>query len=400
MNRQPWAKPPRWWSPRPNRLLMKAWTPVRRFQQVHQYRVKETEIVGLDYARDAIAQNHGLLITPNHPGHADSYLLMESLVRLKRRCYVMTAWQVFVMAKRWERMLYRQHGCFSIDREGSDLRAYRQAVTVLAETSDPLAVFPEGDVYHLNDRVRPFRDGTGSMVLSAVKRGRRPVHWLPCAIRYRYIQDPAPELAEVMSQLEESLHWRPRPDLPLSARIYRFAEGIMKLKEIEYLGRTTNGSLPERIDALANEILERIEDRNGVQSIPETLPLRVKELRQLAIARQQELPEDDPLQLQLAHDLEDLFFVVQLYSYPGDYVAENATIERMAETVDKFEEDFLDLPTARIRGARRGVITFGEPIIVSEPGGRDLARQLTQTAERRVQDLLDLPLRSAELLSA
>ncbi len=379
---------------------MKAWTPVRRFQQVHQYRVKETEIVGLDYARDAIAQNHGLLITPNHPGHADSYLLMESLVRLKRRCYVMTAWQVFVMAKRWERMLYRQHGCFSIDREGSDLRAYRQAVTVLAETSDPLAVFPEGDVYHLNDRVRPFRDGTGSMVLSAVKRGRRPVHWLPCAIRYRYIQDPTPELAAVMSQLEESLHWRPRPDLPLSARIYRFAEGIMKLKEIEYLGRTTNGSLPERIDALANEILERIEDRNGVQSIPETLPLRVKELRQLAIARQQELPEDDPLQLQLAHDLEDLFFVVQLYSYPGDYVAENATIERMAETVDKFEEDFLDLPTARIRGARRGVITFGEPIIVNEPGGRELARQLTQTAERRVQDLLDLPLRSAELLSA
>lgn len=400
MNRQPWSKPPRWWSPRPNPLLMKAWTPVRRMQQIYQYRVTETEIVGLEHAQAAIAQQHGVLITPNHPGHADSYLLMESLVRLKRRCYVMTAWQVFAMAKRWERMLYRQHGCFSIDREGSDMRAYRQAVTVLAETSDPLAVFPEGDVYHLNDRVRPFRDGTGAMVLSAVKRGRRPVQWIPCAIRYRYLKDPTPELEAVMSLLEQRLHWRPRPDLPLSARIYRFAEGMLKLKEIEYVGRASNGALPERIDALANEILERIEEQHQVRSIPETLPQRVKELRQLAINRQRELPEDDPAQEQLAHDLEDLFFVVQLYSYPGDYVEERATIERMAETVDKFEEDFLDLPTARIRGTRRGVITFGDPIIVSETGGRDLARELTLLAESRVQAMLDEPMRSAPRLSA
>ncbi len=379
---------------------MKAWTPFRRLQQVHQYRLREIDVQGIEHAEQAIAKRHGLLITPNHPGHADSFLLWEALVRLKRRCYVMTAWQVFAMAKRWERLLFQQHGCFSVDREGTDLRAYRQAVKVLAETSDPLAVFPEGDVYHLNDRVRPFREGTGSMALAAVKRSGRPVSWIPCAIRYRYVQDPTPELEQVMTRLEQRLHWRPRPDLPLSARIYRFAEGMLKLKEIEYLGRATNGSLPERIEALGNEILGRIEDRVQLGSIPETLPLRVKELRQYVIARLREMPEDDPQQTQFANDLEDLFFVVQLYSYPGDYVAENATIERMAETIDKFEEDFLDLPTANIRGARRGVITFGEPIVVSEPGCRSVARKLTQLAEHRVQELLDRPLQAAARLSA
>jgi len=362
--------------------------------------LEEIDVQGLEIAEGAIAQDHGLLITPNHPGHADSLLLWEALVRLNRRCYVMTAWQVFAMAKRWERFLFQQHGCFSVDREGAGLTAFRQAVKVLAETSDPLAVFPEGDVYHLNDRVRPFRDGTGAMVLSAVKRSRRPVTWIPCAIRYRYIQDPTPELEEVMNRLEERLHWRPRSDLPLAARIYRFAEGLLKLKEIEYLGRATNGSLPERIEALGNEILSRIEERTHLGSIPETLPQRVKELRRFIIARLRELPENAPEQTQLANDLEDLFFVVQLYSYPGDYVAENATIERMAETIDKFEEDFLDLPTARIRGSRRGVITFGEPIVVNESGGRDVARKLALTAERRVQELLDRPLQKASRLSA
>jgi len=39
--------------------------------------------------------------------------------------------------------------------------------------------------------------------------------------------------------------------------------------------------------------------------------------------------------------MDDLFFVIQLYSYPGDYVAERPVIERIAETLDKFEEDVL-----------------------------------------------------------
>ena len=58
----------------------------------------------------------------------------------------------------------------------------------------------------------------------------------------------------------------------------------------------------------------------------------------------------------LASDMDDLFFVIQLFSYPGDYVAERPTIERIAETLDKFEEDVLraDFPGIRgRRGARR-----------------------------------------------
>src|SRR3712207_8394705 len=42
--------------------------------------------------------------------------------------------------------------------------------------------------------------------------------------------------------------------------------------------------------------------------------------------------------------------LVQLYSYPGDYLAERPTIERLAETVDKLEEDGLGYHMARPRG--------------------------------------------------
>ena len=92
----------------------------------------------------------------------------------------------------------------------------------------------------------------------------------------------------------------------------------------------------------------------------------------------------------LAADLDDLFFVIQLFSYPGDYVAERPTIERIAETLDKFEEDVLRADFPGIRGARRAVVRFGEPIPVpKEREARDAVEKWTDLVESRVQGLLD-----------
>lgn len=400
MNRQPFDKPPRWWSPKASRFWMRVWRPLRRHHQIRRERIVDIKVQGLDYVRRAVEQGHGVLITPNHPGHGDCYLLWEALTRLRRRCYVMTAWQVFEMAGPFERLVYRQHGCFSVDREGNDLQAFRQAVHVLQHTTHPLVIFPEGEVYHLNERVTPFREGTGAMALAAAKRGDRPVTCIPCALKYKYVEDPTPDLKRVMDELEQRLFWRPRSDLPLADRIYRVAEGILELKELEYLNRSGEGTLSERINSLADEILRRLEAIYQVDPKGATIPERVKELRQRAIERKSELDADDPRRDTIEQQLDDLFFVVQLFSYPGDYVAERPTIERMAETVDKFEEDFLEAPTATVRGARQGIVMFGEPIVLSRDGPRHTARTLTQALERRVQALLDQPLEAANRVPA
>jgi len=82
--------------------------------------------------------------------------------------------------------------------------------------------------------------------------------------------------------------------------------------------------------------------------------------------------------------------VVQLFSYPGDYVAEKPSIERLAETLDKFEEDLLGKYSATVRSARRATVRFGEPVAVETGRSRrEAARVLTDTLERRVQEMLD-----------
>jgi hypothetical protein len=115
----------------------------------------------------------------------------------------------------------------------------------------------------------------------------------------------------------------------------------------------------------------------------------VKTLRHHAIQQLEGLPEGDPARKQHADNLDDLFFVVQVFSYPGNYVSERPSIERIAETLDKFEEDVLGASTATVRGARKAIVTFGEPVPVAAARDKKAAAVLTTLLEERVQRLLD-----------
>jgi len=79
--------------------------------------------------------------------------------------------------------------------------------------------------------------------------------------------------------------------------------------------------------------------------------VRVKELRRTILTKANDNKTSGVEKERLSHDLDDLFVVTQLFSYPGDYLRnQNPSIERIAETVDKLEEDVLQRHTASIRG--------------------------------------------------
>jgi hypothetical protein len=337
-----------------------------------------------------VERGHGVLITPNHSSHADCFALYEAADQLGMPFYVMVAWQVFRYGGWLKQIILRHHGCFSVDREGTDMNALRKAREVLQSAPYPLVIFPEGEVYHINERITPFRDGPAAIALLAAKKAHRPIVCVPCAMKFYYSDDPTPELVELMAKLEEALYWRPRPDLSLEQRIYHFAEGVLALKEIEFLGRSNSGGLKERTVQLVEFILEHIEARYSLDHPGATIPERVKALRRRAISEFEQLADDDPARIQFQDDLDDLFLVVQAFSYPGDYVSERPSIERIAETLDKFEEDVLGAETATIHATRRATVTFGEPIpVVAERGKKASAGQLTELLEERVQGLLD-----------
>ena len=384
------APPPRWWSPAlsPTLVRMLRWFRRRRCRRVQK--LMDVEVQGAEHLQQSLARGQGILITPNHASHADPDSMYAAADHVGHPFYFMSTWHVFTSRGAIGQRILQWHGVFSVDREGADLQAFKQAVKIVRNEPHPLVIFPEGEVYHCNDRVTPFREGAAAVALSAAKRAKRPVVCVPCALKYGYIEDPMEGLLRLMDELERNIHWRPRPDLPLDKRIYNFAEAAMALKEMEFLGRAASGTLPERTDALAHEILRRQEERHGAGCGGSTIPERVKELRRISLSQLQNVEPDDPQHKQLNDDLDDLFLVVQLFSYPGDYVAQRPSTERLAETLDKFEEDVLGKYSATIRSTRRVTVRFGEPILVEANRKRKAAaRELTDTLERRVQDMLD-----------
>jgi hypothetical protein len=286
--------------------------------------------------------------------------------------------------------MLQRHGCFSVDRESSDVGALKRSIEILSESPHPLVIFPEGDIYHHSDRISPFRDGAAAIALSASKRATRKVVVVPCALKCFYVRDPTPSLQQILDRLEESLHWRPRPEVSLVERVYRIADGLLTLKEMEYLGQPQNGAVADRVGNLASSVLHRLEEKHGVPGGANSIPERVKEVRRAVIQHLEQPDRNVDSRQSLAADMEDLFFVIQLYSYPGNYVSEKPVIERIAETLDKFEEDVLNADYPAVRGPRRVVVRFGQPLeIPKERGGRGAIAEWTQRIESQVQAGLD-----------
>jgi len=165
---------------------------------------------------------------------------------------------------------------------------------------------------------------------------------------------------------------------------------MLVLKELEHLGQPGHGPVNQRAKELADRLLARLEARHQVPNKGGIVPERVKEVRRAVIKAVEQDGRAPEAKAQLAADMEDLFFVIQLFSYPGDYVAERPTIERIAETLDKAEEDVLRVDFPSIRGTRRAVVHFGEPIPVpKEREAKGAVEQWTDLVEGRVQKLLD-----------
>ncbi|MEM7314531.1 MAG: 1-acyl-sn-glycerol-3-phosphate acyltransferase [Planctomycetota bacterium] len=394
MNRQPFGIPPRRWEPNLSRWLVRA---TRRYRRriIRKQLIQDIEIEQSEHLTSAIAANKGIMICPNHSTHYDSNCLYAAADDLNTALYFMTAWQVFGVSSRWEQWALQRSGCFSVNREGNDRAAFKQAIDILQKEPEPLVIFPEGDIYHISDYVMPFREGAAAIALGAARKADRPIVVVPCAIRFWYLEDPTPRLEHQTAELEERIYLHSDSRNPVRERILKLSEALLALKEVDYIGKTRSGELPERLRFLTDFVLTQLEDTYCLARKDFGTPERVKQIRQHLIdafdkACSNKSAGQATLSLDMLQDMEDLFFAVQLFSYRGDYLSGKPRIERIAETLDKLEEDLLDRPSPTVRGKRKVVIRFGQPIeLPKEKGGRSQVSELTKQMQASVQGLLD-----------
>ena len=375
-----WTYPLRWWLPG---KVRRAWG------------VEWPTFRGLDRLRASLKAGHGVVLGPNHCRPCDPLVAGLMCIELGVPCYIMASWHLF-MQGRFQRWLMRRAGGFSVYREGLDREALKAATQILVDARRPLFLFPEGIISRSNDRLGTLMDGTAFIARSAAKAkakadvpGRVVIH--PVFLRYSFGGDLRATVEPVLTMIEKRIGWHPQSGMPLVERVVKLGEALLSVKEVEYFGHAQPGPLQERLPRLIDRVLGPLEEEYlGGKSDPWTIE-RVKKLRTAIVPAL--IPGDLPPDAAARRwrHLADCYFAQQLACYPIDYVKEKATVERILETVERYEEDLTD--EARIHRPLRVTITVGEALEVGPDrprGGPDplmaqieeqLNRMLTETAD-------------------
>jgi 1-acyl-sn-glycerol-3-phosphate acyltransferase len=331
------------------------------------YGVVGHECRNVERLRKSIQAGHGVMLTPNHPRMSDPIAMMHIAQEAPCLLYSMASWHLFNSG--WfTRFMVRLMGGFSVNREGLDRAAVDYAIKILQSADRPLLIFPEGATSRTNDQLMVLMEGPAFIARTAAKRrakengGKVVVH--PVAIKYLYQGDVEQACNPVLTEIERKLTWRPDPSLPLIDRIVKVGKALMTLKELQYGVVPNPGqALRERQSALVNVLLHPLEEEWLGSTSDGGIASRIKNLRMKIfpeISRAQvDAEERDRRWLQL----EDTYLAQQIDCYPGHYITALPSVDRILETVEKFEEDLES--TCRVHGQMKVVLDVCEPIEVS-----------------------------------
>ncbi len=310
--------------------------------------------------------------------------------------------------------LYSRLGGTPIHRGKVDRIGLRSARNLFANGSLPIAAAPEGATNGHNEIISPLEPGVAQLgfwcVEDLLKAGRsEQVFILPIGIQYRYVEPPWKALEKLLTQLEadSGLEEEARGEESLYRRLYRLGEHLLSLMEEFYtqfyhqpiastkkstvaIEDTLESKLPRssqefatRLQALLDTALQVAEQYFGI--VPKgNLSDRCRRVEQAGwdyIYREdiKDIEALSPLERGLSSRIAEeanlrmwhMRLVESFVAVTGNYVLENPTVERFAETTllmwDMITRIKGGNPFQRPRLGKQSVqMTVGEPISVSD----------------------------------
>lgn len=351
--------------------------------------VIDFECRNLDRLQDSIAAGHGIMLTPNHPRMADPMLMCHLARLVPCNFYAMASWHLFNQGWRLTWVL-RLMGAFSVNREGLDRQAVDYAIAILQNADRPLIIFPEGTTSRTNDQLMSLMEGPALIARTAAKRransgGKVVVH--PVGIKYVFQGDLQRACNGVLAKIERRFGWRPDDCVSLINRLIKVGNAMLTLKELQYGIDQPVGTLRRRQTTMVNHLLQPLELEWLGKVQNQGIAIRIKNLR-LKIFPELTLNSlDDAERKRRWSQLEDTYLAQQIDCYPENYVVDHPTVDRILETVEKFEEDLTDACT--IHGDLKAIIKIDEAIEVSPERTRGVSEDpLMAQIRERLQALL------------
>ena len=342
----------------------------------------------------------GVILTSNHPDEVD----MRACLELSRRCgrrflYMMNSEafdEGFGSAGWWLQRL----GAFSVERGGPNEPAKRYAIDAVKRGQEVLVIFPEGEIYYLNDLVQPFKSGVVEIGMQAVVEARRTrpdwtAYVVPMAIKYRYRRPIDPILEERTRLMEQHVFGRIHGDtLPRRLGLL-MAELLHRQEKIHHLepDPARVAELGERVQEVRRQVLSQAEGHyagptvdSRAQTMDRTWRLS-SYLRGLLRQGRRYTAED---RAAFRFDLAVLKQVGRMGSWQPRYTDLDPSQERLAETVLKLEREVYGIKRPRQLAKRDVFLRIGKEIDLgryTESYLRD-AREVRHAVAEQLRDVI------------
>ena len=346
----------------------------------------------VDRLRDSLNAGHGILLTPNHSCVADPIVMGFPARDAGTHVFAMASWHLFNQSS-FTSYAIRKMGAFSVNREGIDRKAINTATEILTNAERPLILFPEGATTRTNDQLQSLLDGVAFIARTAVKKrarmidgGKVVVH--PVAIKYCFEGDLFEAIDPVLTNIERRLTSDPAHELPLLERVLKIGKGLLTLKEIQYFGKSQSGPLSSRCTALIDQLLQPIEREwlNG-QREEDVIP-RTRILRSAIVP---EMTHDGITQSEWnrrRQQLEEIHLAPRVNGYCSDYLVSYPSVDRLRETVDRFEEDLTG--KASPHAPQKVILEIGEAIeVTAHPERSRDSDELMNQIRKVLQSMMD-----------
>ncbi len=375
------------------------WWPsfIQRFKLIDRWLKKshgvvDYEIRNIDLLRTSLDAGHGIMLTPNHSRPCDPIAMGWLAREARTHVFAMASWHLY--NQDWlSAFAIKKMGGFSVYREGIDRQAINEAIKILATAERPLIIFPEGGVTRTNDRLHALLDGVAFIARSAAKkrRGHEPdgkvvVH--PIALKYLFQGDLHQSLDPMLTDIEHRLSWRPQRGIRLVDRVTKVGMTLLALKEIEHMGRPQTAEFEARLSSLIDHLLDPLEqewlgNKQAGGIISRVKAIRMKIMPEM-VRGNLSVEEKERRWDQLA----DLYLAQQVASYPPDYLASQLSVDRILETVERYEEDLTD--TVRSNAPIKVIIEVGPAIPVGTKRDRSVQGDALMTEiAGSLQSMLD-----------
>ncbi len=345
----------------------------------------------------------GTMITSNHADETDPRVCLE-LSRLSGKRFIsMCNREAFDEAFGLAGWALQRLGHFSVERGAHDVTAKDFAVDVIKKGQDVLIIFPEGEIFYLNETVQPFHSGAIEIGMQAILHERQSnPNWtayiVPMALKYHHTESIEGILDKRIAKMESNLALKSSSGT-LVERLRAVQRLLIEREEASHhvnVDASKIQNLTQEISAARQAILTDVEAK--LHETTESQRQIIDQSWQLSAEIRDSLGQhaNAKERSELLQDIKTLEEVAQLSSWDPRYYSDSgASFDRLAEAVLKLERELYRVKRPRQLASRKVFVKLAHPIdlgaflteYLKDP--RTVRHSVTQKLQEKIQSLIN-----------